>query len=279
MKMKKKYFFPILAAALLVATVVFAQFVELPNASDGNNADTKTNGVVAEANSEEKSEAVETAEGGLASLRAWKAGDIVSAKDVMDYGIEKCFMQEPISDALFARMQGKSYPKGCTIPRSSLCHIKALHVDLQGNIHIGEMVCNKAIAADLVEIFRALYDNKYPIERMVLIDEYGADDETSMRANNSSCFCYRTVSGTKTLSKHARGMAVDINTLYNPYVRKRANGSLLVQPSTATKYCDRSKKFDYKIESGDLCHRLFTQHGFRWGGAWRNTKDYQHFDK
>ena len=141
------------------------------------------------------------------------------------------------------------------------------------------MVCNKAIAADLVEILRALYDNKYPIERMVLIDEYDADDEKSMRANNSSSFCYRTVSGTKTLSKHARGMAVDINTLYNPYVRKRADGSTVVQPTTATKYCDRSKKFDYKIESGDLCHRLFIKHGFRWGGAWRSTKDYQHFDK
>lgn len=277
MKMKKKYFFPLLAAALLVATVVFAQFVDLPNASA--NHDGEKNSVAANVNSEKEDGMEQTAGGGLESLRAWKAGDIVSAEDVRNFGIEKCFMQEPISDDLFARMQGKSYPKGCTIPRSSLCHIKALHVDVKGVIHIGEMVCNKAIAADLVEILRALYDNKYPIERMVLIDEYDADDEKSMRANNSSSFCYRTVSGTKTLSKHARGMAVDINTLYNPYVRKRADGSTVVQPATATKYCDRSKKFDYKIESGDLCHRLFIKHGFRWGGAWRSTKDYQHFDK
>lgn len=214
-----------------------------------------------------------------ASLRSWVAGEVVSAADVRAFGIDNCFKHEAISDALFARMQGKSYPKGCTIPRSELRHVKALHVDIKGVIHIGEMVCNKAIADDLVDILHALYDNRYPIERMVLIDEYDANDELSMSANNSSCFCYRTVAGSKTLSKHARGLAVDLNTLYNPYVKRRSNGTLFVQPATGKPYCDRSKHFDYKIERGDLCYRLFTQHGFRWGGAWKSTKDYQHFDK
>jgi hypothetical protein len=100
-----------------------------------------------------------------------------------------------------------------------------------------------------------------------------------MRANNSTCFCYRTVKGSNKLSAHARGMAVDINALYNPYYRRSRNGKVTVQPSNALKYCDRSASFPYKIDRNDLLYKLFIKHGFRWGGAWRTVKDYQHFEK
>ncbi len=113
---------------------------------------------------------------------------------------------------------------------------------------------------------------------MVLIDDYDADDETSMRANNSSSFCFRAVAGTTKLSAHSRGMAIDINTLYNPYYKKYKNGKIVIQPSTAGQYCDRAKDFPYKIVKGDLCHRLFTKNGFEWGGDWNSCKDYQHFE-
>jgi hypothetical protein len=153
-----------------------------------------------------------------------------------------------------------------------------LHWGTDNKIHLGEMVCNKLIAQKLVGIFRKLYDAHYVIGRMVLPDEYDADDEQQMRANNTSSFCYRVVAGSKTLSKHARGLAVDINTLYNPYVKKRADGSLYVQPSTARPYADRTKNFPCKIDKTDLCYRLFIEQGFKWGGSWRTVKDYQHFE-
>ena len=138
------------------------------------------------------------------------------------------FSVAPLSDSIFARMQGRSYPEGCTVPRSDLRHVRVLHVDAQGKTHKGELVCNKVIAQDLVEIFRRLYQARYPIEKIRLIDDYDADDEQSMSDNNTSSFCYRTVSGSKKLSKHALGMAVDINTRYNPYVRKGTDGRQLI---------------------------------------------------
>ena len=189
------------------------------------------------------------------------------------------FSVTSISDSLFARMQGKSYPEGCTVPRSDLRHVRVLHVDAQGKVHKGELVCNKAIAQDLVDIFRQLYQARYPIERIRLIDDYEADDEQSMRDNNTSSFCYRTVSGSKKLSKHALGLAVDINTRYNPWVRKSSDGRQLVSPDNGRPYADRRKSYPYKIVKGDLLYRLFIQHGFRWGGNWRTMKDYQHFEK
>lgn len=189
------------------------------------------------------------------------------------------FSVSPLSDSLFARMQGRSYPEDCTVPRSDLRHVRVLHVDAQGKVHKGELVCNKAIAQDLVDIFRQLYQARYPIEKIRPIDDYEADDELSMRDNNTSSFCYRTVSGSKKLSKHALGMAVDINTRYNPWVRKGKDGRQLVSPSNGKPYADRRKTYPYKIVKGDLLYRLFIQHGFQWGGNWRTMKDYQHFEK
>jgi hypothetical protein len=125
---------------------------------------------------------------------------------------------------------------------------------------------------------RQLFEARYPIQRMVLPDVYDADDETQMRDNNSSCFCYRPISGTTKLSKHARGLAVDINTLYNPYYKDRSDGTRYVQPATAVEYCDRTKTFLYKIDHDDLCFKLFTEAGFEWGGDWTSCKDFQHFE-
>lgn len=195
-------------------------------------------------------------------------------------GLEaQVFSVQPIPDSVFSRMKGRSWPEGCTVRRTDLRYLRLSHFDAEKKEHVGEMVCNKAIANDLLEIFRELYRQKYPIQRIRLIDDYEAEDERSMRDNNTSCFCYRKVSGTTKLSKHATGMAVDINTLYNPYVRTGKDGRRIVEPATATPYVDRRKSFPYKIVKGDLLHRLFLQHGFKWGGSWHTMKDWQHFEK
>ena len=220
-----------------------------------------------------------TGDEALQALREWKAGTTVTLEAVNTYGLERCFVAEEIPDGVWERMQGKTYTENPYIKRSDLRHIRVLHWDYDELPHVGEMVCNKKIASDLVEIFKELYKSRYPIERMVLPDEYDADDERQMRANNSSCFCYRNIANSKTLSKHALGMAVDLNPLYNPYVRKYKNGKLVVQPANATKYCNRQATFNYKITKNDLASRLFIKHGFRWGGSWPRYKDYQHFDK
>lgn len=212
------------------------------------------------------------------ALEEWRAGEVVEEKAVMAFGIDKCFSSSPIPDKVWQRMQGNSYKDNPYIGRDDLRQIRTLHWDYDNRIHIGEMICNKIIADRLVEIFRKLYDAKYPIQRMVLPDVYDADDETQMKANNSSCFCYRVVSGSKKLSKHARGLAVDINTLYNPYYKVRPDGTCYVQPSNAAKYCDRTKSFPYKIDHQDLAYKLFKERGFEWGGDWKSVKDYQHFE-
>lgn len=178
---------------------------------------------------------------------------------------------------IFTRIKGKSYKDNCTVPLSDLRYLHVLHVGFDGKTHDGEIICNKYIADDLLEIFEDLYEAKYPIEKVKLVDEYDADDEASMADNNSSSFNFRYISYTTKISKHGYGLAMDINTLYNPYV-KTVNGKLSIEPANAADYVDRSKDFDYKIDEDDLVYKLFIAHGFEWGGSWKSSKDYQHFE-
>ena len=214
------------------------------------------------------------------TLHEWTPAAVVSDEAAKAYSLDSCFKAYPINDAIFARMQGKSFKQNCTMPRASLRYLRVLHRNTEGKTQLGEIVCNQSIANDLLDIFRKLYEAGYKIERITLIDDYNADDETSMRANNTSCFNFRVVSGTTELSKHSQGLAIDINPLYNPYIHLN-NGK--VEPATGKPYAyNRANLRNVKvpiIDTKDLCYRLFIQHGFRWGGAWKTVKDYQHFEK
>lgn len=217
----------------------------------------------------------------IESVPEWKAGRCVNAAVIEAWGGEDaCFAALPIDSVMAARMvDGGSYPEsGALISLDELRCLHVLHINMDRDTLCGEMICNKAISSQLLDIFAELYHNSYPIERMVPIDEYGADDESSMRANNTSCFCYRAIAGSTKLSNHAKGLAVDLNPLYNPYI-KISNGKTVLQPATAGAYLDRKADFPYKIDENDLAYRLFIGHGFTWGGSWTSLKDYQHFEK
>lgn len=191
------------------------------------------------------------------------------------------FYYTALTDEIKARITGKSYPdtdEPLQIAYEDLAYVHVLHYDFQAQVQEGELICNQSIAQDLVDIFYELYENQYPIEKIRLIDEYEADDEASMADNNTSCFNYRTVPGRTKLSNHSYGCAIDINPLYNPYVRT-SGGKELISPDNAVPYADRSVDFPYKIDKNDVCYRIFTEHGFDWGGAWNSSKDYQHFEK
>ncbi len=203
------------------------------------------------------------------------------------YTYAEGFYYEPVSEPLQRYMTGVSYPATASDSEEStaavtfdeLCYLHILHYDFDGNLAEGELVCNTYIAQDLVEIFYQLYLNEYRLESVLLIDEFDGDDTASMEANNSSCFNYRVVEGSSSLSKHAYGLAIDINPLYNPYVTYERDGTEKISPDAASAYADRSVSFSYKIDENDLCYKLFTQHGFLWGGNWNHVKDYQHFQK
>ena len=189
------------------------------------------------------------------------------------------FYYEPISNEIFKRISGISYPVDCSVPLDDLRYLSLLYNDFNGDTQTGEMICNKTIAEDLLEIFYELYQNGYQIESIKLIDEYSGDDTASMLANNTSCFNYRVVEGTTRLSNHAKGLAIDLNPFYNPYITYNKDGSINISPKGSEAFADRSSSFPYKIDENDLAYKLFKKHGFTWGGNWNSVKDYQHFER
>lgn len=178
---------------------------------------------------------------------------------------------------IFSRIKGKSYKDNCTVPVSELRYLHVLYVDFSGQSCEGELIVNKYIAEETLSVFRELYDAKYPIDKIRLVDEYDADDESSMADDNSSAFNFRFISYTTKVSKHGLGMAIDINPLYNPYV-KTVKGKTSVEPVNGVAYVDRSASFSHKIDENDTAYKIFKAHGFEWGGSWKKSKDYQHFE-
>ncbi len=205
------------------------------------------------------------------------AGDVLSAEQIADGGgVPAFFYNEPIPNEVFARMEDRSFGEDCTVSREDLRYVRVLHMDADGVTHVGELVVNQAVADEVTQIFRELYDVKYPIRKMHLVDDYEADDAASCSDDNTSAFNFRTIAGTSRLSNHAWGLAIDINTFENPYYIM-STGHLW--PPEAERYLDRSVDDPYVLHVGDACYEAFVSRGWTWGGDWPDTHDYQHFEK
>lgn len=189
------------------------------------------------------------------------------------------FYHESLTQDVIDKITGISYVENDNVSLDDLRYCSLLYNDFDGNTQTGEMICNKKIAQDVIEIFAELYSSGYQIQSIKLIDEFGGDDTASMLANNTSCFNYRVVEGTTKLSNHAYGLAIDLNPFYNPYITYNKDGTTNVSPEGSLPYVDRSVAFPYKIDENDLAYKLFKEHGFKWGGDWNSVKDYQHFER
>ncbi|WP_082155559.1 CapA family protein [Jiangella alkaliphila] len=182
---------------------------------------------------------------------------------------------EPIGPSVSAGMV--SHTEGtCPVPLADLRHLVVTHVGFDGRARRGELVVHADVAADVVDVFATLYSARFPIERMLLVDEYGGDDNASMAANNTSGYNCRRVAGQSTWSNHAYGRAIDINPVQNPYVL----GDVVLPPAGAP-FLDVDRSSDAPalpgvIRDGDVVRQAFERIGWEWGGLFSDP-DYQHF--
>lgn len=200
----------------------------------------------------------------------------VGTYKVYKEGFNSAILPEYIKE----KIMGVSYRENPDISLDELRYVRIIHFDFNGQIQEGELIVNQRIAYATMKAFYELYKWEYPIESVRLVDDYEGDDELSMEANNSSAFNYRTVEGRTRLSKHALGMAIDINPKMNPYVREDG-----YYPKNATEYLERDPKLckgehaDKMIHRKDIAYRIFKRNGFSWGGDWKHCKDYQHWEQ
>jgi len=198
--------------------------------------------------------------------------------------------QEPIPDAVWQAMQGKSWhgsfaaaqcarPEDCACPpREALVLLSVPYRDFDDRERIGRLIVARAVADEIAGAFTEIFESgQFRIAGMELVDQYGGDDDASMAANNTSAFNCRLTTSGRTLSAHAFGTAIDINPLNNPYVR----GKTTLPPAGQAfdEAAERAAGHPGVIVAGDVVTGAFAKRGWVWGGNWTNLKDYQHFSK
>jgi hypothetical protein len=171
-----------------------------------------------------------------------------------------------------AERMTSSWREGCPVPLADLRRVLLSYWGYDGIPRIGELVVHADAAGAIVAVFGRLFDARFPIERMDIVDAYGGSDDASMAANNTSAFNCRVATGSSRWSEHAYGRAIDVNPLVNPYV----SGSYVAPPGGAA-YVDRSGDAPGMIHDGDVVVQAFASVGWGWGGNFSSIKDYQHF--
>jgi hypothetical protein len=166
-----------------------------------------------------------------------------------------------------------SWRPGCPVGPVELRLLRVDHWGLDGRVHRGELIVHRDHARRILAVMEKLFKARYPIQRLRPVDAYRADDDRSMAANNTSGFNCRRVSGSSRWSEHAFGRAIDLNPLRNPYVTRGGR----VSPPAGRPYADRGRRAAGMIHGGDAVVRAFAAAGWRWGGHWSGSRDYQHF--
>jgi len=162
---------------------------------------------------------------------------------------------------------------GKEIPNPNTKNLRIIDVEyysFDNRLHRGQVVIHKDLAEDIKEIFTLIKEKKFPIKKVVPINKYNWSDEASMKDNNTSAFNYRVISGTRTFSTHAQGRAIDINPFLNPQIKK---GKTFPEGAVYNKYARGT------ITAHSWLTHEFYKRGWRWGGDWKFTQDYQHFER
>jgi poly-gamma-glutamate synthesis protein (capsule biosynthesis protein) len=180
---------------------------------------------------------------------------------------------EAVPAAVRARMEGCSWRgDDARCPRwEALAYLRFDHVTFDGGVGHGEFVIAAAIAAPSVALFRRLWQLGFPIRQARLVDDYGASDDASMEADNSSAFNFRVIAGSTSLSYHALGRAIDINPVENPWRQPHK-----LVPLAGQAYADRANiRPGMFVRPGPVVV-AFDELGFEWGGDWRHAFDDHH---
>jgi hypothetical protein len=162
-----------------------------------------------------------------------------------------------------------SYRAGCPVRPAQLRTLRVSYWDFDSRAQTGSIVVARRHAPSIVQVFRRLWQERFPIRRVRPVSAYRGSDDASMAADNTSGFNCRFVSGTSRWSMHALGEAIDVNPVENPYVR---GGT--VSPPAGPAYLDRTRYRKGMAVEGGVLVRAFASVGWKWGGSWG---DYQHF--
>lgn len=176
---------------------------------------------------------------------------------------------ETVPEEVAAR---STWSPGCPVALEDLRYLTVTFWGFDHQPHTGELLVHERAADPMVEVFRAIYDARFPIEEMRVITTADLDAPPTGDGNTTTGFVCRPTVSSGGWSQHAYGLAVDINPFHNPYARDD-----VVVPELASSYVDRDRHRPGMIQPGDVVTQAFAAIGWGWGGNWRSAKDWMHF--
>ncbi len=163
--------------------------------------------------------------------------------------------------------------EGSSVPfniKENLRLVTVTYYSFDKKLHRGQLVVHKDLVEDVKAIFQYIKNEKFPVAKVIPIVKYHHSDEKSMHDNNTSAFNYRFIKGKDKLSNHSTGRAIDINPFLNPQITDGVS-----YPEGAV----YNPKVPGSLSVNNPLVKEFKKRGWKWGGNWKSTKDYQHFEK
>jgi hypothetical protein len=165
-----------------------------------------------------------------------------------------------------------TWESSCPVAAKDLRYLTLSFWGFDDRAHTGEMIVNASVSRQVTQVFRALFEARFPIEEMKVTSDAELNAPPTGDGNNTSAFVCRPARGQTRWSAHALGLAIDLNPFCNPYVSGKT-----VLPELASAYVARKNVRPGMVLAGDATVRAFASIGWQWGGSWTNPKDIMHF--
>ncbi len=167
----------------------------------------------------------------------------------------------------------------CPVPVEDLSYLVVSFVGFDGLTHTGEVIVNARFGEQMLDVFRTVYEQRFPLEQMRVITFPELDAPPTGDWNDTTSFvCRPVVASNSGWSMHAYGLAIDLNPFHNPYLK----GEVVV-PELASTYTDRAQVRPGMLHPDDPASVViidaFAAMGWEWGGNWQSLKDWMHFSE
>ena len=183
-----------------------------------------------------------------------------------------------------AERLGLSWREGCPLEPKDLRLLRLSYWGMDGTRHTGELIVAESSATKTVTVFRTLWEEKFPINRMETAEKFARPTDFTPSGefieshagpdlvnDTSAFFCRRSTGSTTRWSEHSYGTAIDVNPVNNPYIK----GTTII-PINGADFVRRGDQPGVITAKGPVV-AAFKKAGFTWGGNWKSLKDYMHF--
>lgn len=191
-------------------------------------------------------------------------------KAVRKHVVQKKLVPVPIIDCQYSFEESVANTKA---PRSVVEQLELIPVEyysLDGKLHQGQILTNRRMVAKIKDLFQILRKYHFPVAHAIPVVKYNWEDEKSMEDNNTYSFCYRNAS----YSRHAKGLAIDINPYFNPVRWKPGYQYRKDKPVGASYDPDVAGTF----RTDDPMVHEIKELGLRWGHSFSMKYDDHHFE-